>query len=119
MDRLWVGFGCLFGLAMVAMAAYAAHGLNGGSPAINSAIQMQGFHSLALVGTGLLARRGGLLAHLAGIAFVLGIILFCGAIYQPIGPAWARIVQVPRAAPIGGTLLMAGWALLGLSALRR
>ena len=119
MERLWVGFGAIFGLTMVAMAAYAAHVPQAATPAIGSAIQIQGFHALALVFTGLWARRGGVLAQLAGVAFVVGIVLFCGSIYQPIGPAWARSVHIPNAAPIGGSLLMAGWLLLGLSALRR
>ena len=123
MERLWVGFGAIAGLTMVAMAAYAAHGLQGAPPAVlsgvQSAVQMQGFHALALVFTGLWARRGGWLAQLAGLAFTVGIVLFCGAIYQPIGPSWARALHVPMLAPAGGMTLMAGWALLGLSALRR
>jgi uncharacterized membrane protein YgdD (TMEM256/DUF423 family) len=123
MERLWVGFGAIAGLTMVAMGAYAAHGLQGSPPAVlssvQSAVQMQGFHALALVFTGLWARRGGWLAQLAGLAFTVGIVLFCGTIYQPIGPAWARALHVPMLAPAGGMTLMAGWALLGLSALRR
>lgn len=122
MERVWVGFGAIAGASMVAMAAYAAHGL-AGTPApvlsgVNSAIQMQGFHALALLFTGLWARRGGLLSNLAGLAFVLGIVLFCGTLYQPIGPAWARTFHAGLA-PTGGMLLIGGWILLGLSALRR
>ncbi len=123
MERLWVGFGAIAGVSMVAMAAYAAHGLTGTPPAtlasVANAVQMQGFHALALVFTGLWARRGGILAHLAGAAFVIGILLFCGAVYQPIGPVWARVPRIAFLAPIGGMALMAGWAMLGLSALRR
>ncbi len=123
MERVWVGFGAIAGLTMVGMAAYAAHGMQGQPVAtlvnVQSAIQMQGFHALALVFTGLWARRGGVLSQLAGAAFVIGIVLFCGTIYQPIGPAWARAIQLPMLAPAGGMALMAGWALLGLSVLRR
>jgi uncharacterized membrane protein YgdD (TMEM256/DUF423 family) len=123
MERLWVGFGAIAGVSMVAMAAYASHGLSATPQAtlsaINSAVQMQGFHALALVFTGLWARRGGVLADLAGAAFMVGIVLFCGTVYQPIAPSWLRDLRLPMLAPIGGTLLMAGWALLGLSALRR
>ena len=123
MERVWVGFGAIAGACMVAMAAYASHGL-GSTPAnvlagVNSAIQMQGFHALALVFTGLWARRGGWFSNLAGLAFVVGIVLFCGTLYQPVGPSWARGFRMGFLAPIGGMSLIAGWVLLGLSALRR
>ena len=49
---------------------------------VRSAVQMQGWHALALVLAGLWAPRGGLLAHLAGAAFALGMLLFCGAVYS-------------------------------------
>jgi uncharacterized membrane protein YgdD (TMEM256/DUF423 family) len=55
------------------------------------------------------------LAHFAAAAFLAGMILFCGAVWagalmgQSLGPI----------APSGGMLLMLGWALLALAALRR
>lgn len=116
MERLWIALGSLAGLAAVGMAAYAAHG---GLPPerlrmLQSGVQMQGWHALALVGCGLWAVRGGLWADLAGAAFALGLLLFCGSVYAlALGHA-----AVPRLAPTGGTLLMLGWALLALSALR-
>lgn len=123
MERIWVGFGALAGLSMVGLSAYAAHGLAGTAPGIvanvQTGLQMQGFHALALVMTGLWARRGGVLAHLAGLSFLVGIVLFCGTLYQPIGPGWLRAIRIPALAPAGGVALMAGWLLLGLSALRR
>jgi uncharacterized membrane protein YgdD (TMEM256/DUF423 family) len=45
---------------------------------------------------------------------VLGMLLFCGAVYS-LGIAG---VSLGRVAPTGGTLLMLGWLLLGASALR-
>ncbi len=48
----------------------------------------------------------------AGAAFVVGLLLFCGSVYAlALGG-----VHVAMVAPMGGTLLMVGWALLGLSA---
>ena len=73
---------------------------------------MHGWHALALVLCGLWAPRGGMLADLAGAAFALGLVLFCGAVYA-LGIWGAR---VPGMAPAGGFLLMTGWALLGVSA---
>ncbi len=116
MDRLWIGLGALTGLLAVGMAAALAHVVD--QPAAQAmagrALQMQGWHALALLAVGLWAPRGGVLAHLAGAAFVLGLLAFCGAVYAlALGG-----VHLGTLAPIGGTLLMLGWLLLGLSAIR-
>ena len=125
MFRWWIGLGGLYGAAAVGMAAAAAHALGGLSPAmlrvVDSGIQMQGWHALALVATGLWAeRRAGpehrlasRLAHGAGAAFALGTALFCGAVYA-FGLAGVSLAAV---APTGGLLLIAGWLLLAASAL--
>ncbi len=42
----------------------------------------------------------------------MGLVLFCGAVYA-LALGGVRLGMV---APVGGTLLMVGWALLGLSA---
>ena len=118
MERLWVGLGALAGLSAVAMAALTAHGLVAIGPArlqmARNAVQMQGWHALALVACGLWARRGGALTDWAGAAFTLGLLVFCGTVYAlALGG-----VPVGAVAPVGGVLLMLGWLLLGLSALR-
>jgi uncharacterized membrane protein YgdD (TMEM256/DUF423 family) len=117
MDKIWIGFGALAGLTAVALAAVAAHaGLDAASlEMLRSGVQMQGWHALALLFTGLWAARGGRLAHLAGVAFALGLILFCSGVYAI---AFAGI-RLPYVAPAGGSILMFGWLLLALSALRR
>jgi len=108
MQRTWIGLGALAGLGAVILAAVAAHA----PPAnpdprapdmLRSAVQMQGWHALALLACGLWAPRGGRLADAAGAAFTAGLILFCGAVDAP---------------PLGGALLMLGWLLLAISALR-
>jgi uncharacterized membrane protein YgdD (TMEM256/DUF423 family) len=100
----------------VAMAAFAAHGIADPTAQriVNSGVQMQGWHALALLGTALWAPRGGMLAHVAGLAFTMGTVLFCGAVYSLglAGISWGIL------APTGGILLMLGWLLLGASALR-
>jgi uncharacterized membrane protein YgdD (TMEM256/DUF423 family) len=121
MHRLWIAIGALAGLGAVGLSAWAAHGAPavlapGALESLRSAITMQGWHALALLAAGLFAeRRGGLLPHLVGAAFAIGLILFCGAVYAGAlgGPPLGGI------APIGGTTLMAGWALLFLAALKR
>ena len=117
MQIVWIGLGSLAGLLAVVIAALVAHGLAGldadAVQMVREADQMQGLHALALLACGLWTARGGRLAHLAGGAFVLGLILFCGAIYAlAIGG-----VHLPLLAPAGGMLLMLGWLLRGLSAL--
>jgi uncharacterized membrane protein YgdD (TMEM256/DUF423 family) len=101
------------------MAALAAHGLDMPGPTrlqmVRNAVQMQGWHALAMLACGFWSGRGGgALADAAGVAFVTGVVLFCGSVYA------LAIAGVPVAvlAPVGGTLLMVGWALLGISALR-
>ena len=122
MDRLWLGLGSLLGLTGVMMAALAAHALPGRiAPAalalVHTAIEMQMWHALALLGCGVLARIGAgrRRVMVAGGAFALGTLLFCGAVYTL---TIAGVATGP-VAPIGGTLLMLGWLLLGASALRR
>jgi uncharacterized membrane protein YgdD (TMEM256/DUF423 family) len=119
MYRLWIGLGGVAGLGAVAMAAAAAHALNGLPPGmlhvVDSGVQMQGWHALALVACGIWAQRRGGIAHWAGAAFALGTVLFCGAVYAL---GLGGIATGPMA-PVGGTLLMVGWALLAVSALRR
>jgi uncharacterized membrane protein YgdD (TMEM256/DUF423 family) len=123
MTRVLLVFGALCGALAVAMAAAAAHALPArldakGMAMVNSAVQMQGWHALALVLTAVWCLRAGpqalMLAQFAGIAFVAGILLFCGSVYLI---AFAGVHLGPTA-PTGGILLMAGWVLLALSALR-
>jgi uncharacterized membrane protein YgdD (TMEM256/DUF423 family) len=117
-DRIWIGLGGLAGLTGVAMSALAAHALTGLDPAslrmVDSAVQIQAWHAPALVLAGIWAPRGGRLARLAGAAFALGTLLFCAAVYLHA----LRGISLGPVAPTGGTLLMLGWALLGLSAFR-
>ena len=118
MGRLWVGLGALAGLGAVAMSAFAAHGLAWLEPKalhmVESAAQMQGWHALALLATGVWAPRGGRWGDAAGFAFTAGIVLFCGSVYA----LALKGIAAGGVAPAGGTLLMIGWALLGVSALR-
>jgi uncharacterized membrane protein YgdD (TMEM256/DUF423 family) len=119
MQRTWIVLGSLMGLTAVGMAALAAHPLPDRLDAramgmVRNALQMQGWHALALLACGFWAGRGRRLVDLAGTAFMAGIVLFCGAVYAQ---ALAG-VMLPMVAPVGGSLLMLGWLLLGISALR-
>lgn len=115
--RLWIAAGSVAGLLGIAMAAFAAHAAI--DPAaralLHSAVQMQVWHALALVTVGIWSRTGGgTLANWSAAAFLLGLLGFCGGVY-----AQALFDLHPyMIAPTGGSLLIVGWALLGLSALR-
>lgn len=120
MHRLWLAIGALAGLDAVALSAWAAHGLPhrlepAALASVQSAITMQGWHALALLATGLMAERGRRLAHVAGAAFTLGMLLFCGTVW------WGALTghSLGPVAPTGGTLLMLGWLALFVAALKR
>lgn len=119
MHRVWIALGGLLGAGAVGLAAAAAHAMAGLSAAafriVESGVQIQGWHALALVACGIWSQRSGGLAHWAGAALSLGTLLFCGAVYS-IGLAGVSLALV---APTGGLLLILGWLLLAASALQR
>lgn len=119
LDRLWIGLGALAGLGAVALSALDAHGLAWLSPEARQIFErgltMQGWHAPILVLAGIWgARGGGGAARLAGLCFALGLVAFCGDVYL-LSLAGLSLGVV---APAGGVLLMLGWALLALSAVR-
>ena len=111
--RAFAASGALFCALAVGLGAYAAHGL---APAarerIEPALLYLFLHGLALT---LLAPRQDTRLELAALlAWLLGSVLFCGSV---IG---AVLASTPTAlAPIGGSLLIAGWLLQAMSALKR
>lgn len=111
MNRILTVAGALAGLGAVALSAVASHMTMepGANLMLRDAIQMQGWHALAL----LFAVQYS--AIRAGWAFLLGIILFCAPIYTLVffGMKFTFI------APYGGTMLMLGWGSLGIAAIRR
>ena len=120
MGRVWMCAGALSGAWAVSMAAIAAHALHRLDPAgiasVQSAVQMQGWHALALVAVGIWVMRAppvsALLGNLAGAGFSVGLLLFCGAIYaHQLGG-----VHLGPLAPAGGVTLIAAWLLLAISA---
>ncbi len=115
-SRLWLGLGGLMGALAVAAAAYSAHAPidPGRMRAVSSAVQMQGWHALALVACGLLGGYGGWTVNVAGTLFLVGTLLFAGAVWVPQfgGPS------LGMTAPVGGTMLMLGWLVFAAAAFR-
>ena len=118
--RLWIALGAaLAGLGVVA-GAFGAHGLEGKlSPELletfEVAVRYQMYHSLALVFVGLLATGAKRGLSVAGVMFLLGILLFSGCLY-----AWVftGIKTFALIVPIGGVCFIVGWMMLAAIAMR-
>ena len=110
------------GLLSVVIGAFAAHMLEAMLTAkrmetLETAVQYQIFHTLALLG--LMGIDDKLLAirwkkNAAGF-FLLGMILFCGSLYLLIA---TNISQFAMITPLGGLSFMIGWIMLLLAAAR-
>ena len=114
-DRILLALGALAGLLGVAASAAAAH-LNG-AESLKTAAQFLFFHAPAIFALVALAATGTthrLLARIATGALVLGLALFSGDLALR---ALHGTPLFPMAAPIGGTVLMAGWLLAAVAAL--
>lgn len=123
--RLWTLIAAFLGATGVGMAAYAAHGLGfiadgtqreATRATLQLAVQMQLFHALALLATGIWARlQPSRWLAAAGALFLLGVLLFCGLIYLRI---FTGTEALRPFVPWGGTSLMLAWLCLGLAGLR-
>ena len=120
---LWIAVAAVNGLLAVAMGAFAAHGLQDRLEPkalgwIETAARYEAIHALALFGVAILIGRAGstpLSLSLSAWGFMLGMLLFCGALYLMGLFGWRGLGAV---APFGGLALMAGWALLALYGVR-
>lgn len=115
MQRFLLTYAALSGLTAVALGAFAAHGLKNHLAnqliTFHTGVDYQMYHTLALAITaGLLHRNPqSRTLSLAGIAFVLGILLFSGSLYcLALGaPPVLGIIT-----PLGGLAFLLGWAAL-------
>lgn len=121
MIRVWLAIAGLGGLASVVAGALAAH-LAGDAKAaelLRTGALYGMVHAAALIAVIALAqgrepRRGA--AAIAGWSFALGIVLFSGSLFA-LAVTEAR--WLGRVTPIGGGLLMIGWAALTVLGFRR
>src|SRR5512145_228432 len=97
---LWLFLGGLNGLLAVAAGAYGWHRL-GDDAIFSMGSRYHMYHALALLAVGWLAStrpgRGLWAVHLAGAAFMLGIVLFSGTLYAL---AFTGSVPLAGAAPV-------------------
>ncbi len=127
MFRVWLFIAGLSGCASLVAATYGAHGLNGvttfsASVKIYETAALQhALHSLAMAAVAVLlaateGRRnvfGTLAMNISALAFLIGIILFSAGLYYQIVRGDQTFQSL---VPVGGSLLMAGWLALALSA---
>jgi len=112
--RILIALAGLMGACGVVLAAGAAHLAD--ASRLGPASSMLLFHATAVLGTVALTERGVLHARIgivAAIGFVIAASLFAGDLTVR---QYTDHSLFPMAAPTGGTLLIASWILLALSA---
>jgi uncharacterized membrane protein YgdD (TMEM256/DUF423 family) len=125
--RWWIVVGSLLAALSVLAGAFAAHGLKQRVRAglmtqeklevFDTAARNQMIHAIGLVLVGLAMRAGGtsVYSQIAGVAFLVGIVLFCGWLYA--NALWGN-VALPLLAPLGGVAFVVGWVALAIAAWR-
>jgi uncharacterized membrane protein YgdD (TMEM256/DUF423 family) len=108
--------GALLGLLSVALGAFGAHALkptleaNGRIDTFELAVRYQFFHALALLFLGLWMNSSPSgLNGWAGLLWTCGVALFSGSLFLL---AITNIKAFAMATPVGGLLMLAGWAIL-------
>lgn len=138
--RLWIALAALLCGTAVATGAFAAHGLGpllvdkyggitkeiAGQPVpgplkylgdFKTAAEYQMTHGLALLAVGMLTGvRPGKLLHIAGIAFLVGVLLFSGSLYLLV---LTGVTVLGAVTPLGGISFLIGWGCLAAAVLTR
>lgn len=118
-ERLFLGVGAVFGFLGVAAGAFGAHALRERIDVrmfeiFETAARYQLLHALALLAAAwVCARYAGALPVAAGWLFTAGVAVFSGSLYLLVfsgARAWGAVT------PLGGLLLLAGWACLAATA---
>ncbi|MDX8482768.1 DUF423 domain-containing protein [Mesorhizobium sp. VK24D] len=110
-SRILVLAGGLVGAAGVALSAAAAHR---GGAFTGTAASFLLMHAPAFLAIGLAGGNRGL--RIASLVLLLGLLLFSGDL---LARDFLGSRLFPMSAPIGGTLLIAGWLAIAVSALLR
>jgi uncharacterized membrane protein YgdD (TMEM256/DUF423 family) len=117
MQPLWFVAGAVNGLVAVAAGAFGAHALRElperYTSAFKTGAQYEMYHALALLFIAVLPRTP--LATTAGACLLAGTLLFSGTLYLL---ALTRQDWFGAITPLGGVLLLAGWAALVTCGLR-
>ena len=121
MNRGLLFIGALSAAIAVALGAFGAHGLRSVlTPdmlaVFETGVRYQTYHALALVVLGLAGSvRLGRLAKVAGGLFVAGSVCFSGSLYLL---TLAGTKGIGLVTPLGGVMLLVGWGVLAIAALK-
>ncbi|MFC5411625.1 DUF423 domain-containing protein [Larkinella bovis] len=127
MHKLFIQSGAILGFLGVALGAFGAHALRAmlevskRMDTFETAVRYQFYHALALVALGILLQLPATSAASAkfygwaGYAYLFGVIIFSGSLYTI---CFTGITKFGAVAPIGGLLMLAGWALLLIGVLK-
>ncbi len=109
MSKFFIIVAGIFGALGVALAAVATHAA--GATSLGSASSMLLFHAPALLAIGLFGRpgAGSFTLNLGGLIILVGATLFAGDLAMRFYQGTALF---PMAAPTGGTMMIAGWAVI-------
>jgi len=128
MHKKFVTTGALLGAIAVALGAFGAHGLKKIVPAetvqtFQTGVQYQMYHALALLLTSMLYEKcSQKFAQIAGVLFIIGIILFSGSLYLLTVGRAAETASFDKAGiitPFGGAAFIAGWVFLFVAAMKK
>ena len=108
-----IKLGIIFAALSVVVGAFVAHGLESTfkdkMDVYKTAVHYQMFHSLGLIGVGLLSISLSKDLDIIGYIFSIGIVLFSGSLYLI---AVKKLSFLGMITPIGGALFIIGWSLL-------
>jgi uncharacterized membrane protein YgdD (TMEM256/DUF423 family) len=127
--RVWLLIAALLGGVSVALGAFGAHGLPGflkerGVDETEllrrlanweTAARYQMYHALALLAVFASAKAVTPLLNTAGWCWLVGTLIFSGCLFVLVVTG---VKMLGAIVPIGGVLLIVGWVLLGVAALR-
>ncbi len=121
MDRALLVAASLFGLLGVALGAFGAHALRTKVSqerlaTFETGVRYMLYHAFALFAVVAVRTWGpdSAASAVAGIAFVLGVLLFSGSLFLLVltdAPKWGAVT------PLGGVILLVGWAALAYAVL--
>jgi uncharacterized membrane protein YgdD (TMEM256/DUF423 family) len=116
--RPWMFAAALGGFLAVAFGAFAAHGIADPKAKewMHTGATYAFMHALAVFAAGFVASQGARRARLAPPLFLAGVVIFSGSLFaMALGaPRWFGAIT-----PIGGTLFLAGWAVLAWASLEK
>jgi uncharacterized membrane protein YgdD (TMEM256/DUF423 family) len=128
MHKRYIAVGSVLAAIAVALGAFGAHGLKKIVSAetvqtFQTGVLYQMYHSLGLLLTGLIYEKTSpKFARIAGILFLIGIILFSGSLYVLTAGKAAETAALDKAGiitPVGGLAFIGGWLFLFLAAIKK